>query len=84
MVGFLYYAQYKESNKTEILLASKRLVNKSLNLESAGIKLRVATFFLTNLEYSQSIEICDTFLTFPPRCKMDSYGDYIEDIIKIL
>jgi hypothetical protein len=81
MVGFLYYAQYKESNKTEILIASKRLVNKSLNLESAGIKLRVATFFLTNLEYSQSIEICDTFLTFPPRCKMDSYGDYIEDII---
>ena len=25
--------------------------------------------------------MCDTFPTFPPRYKMDSYGDYIKDII---
>jgi hypothetical protein len=31
MVGFLYYAKYKESNKTNFVLASKRLVQKSLN-----------------------------------------------------
>ena len=24
--------------------------------------------------------MCDTFLTFPPRYQMDSYGDYITDI----
>jgi hypothetical protein len=29
--------------------------------------LRAATFFLTNLEYSKSIELRDTFLNFPPR-----------------
>jgi hypothetical protein len=80
MVAFLYYAKYKESNKTEFLLASKRLVQKSLNLESSCIKLRGATFFLTNLEYSKSIEICDTFLTFPPRYQMDS--DYIVEILR--
>jgi hypothetical protein len=82
MVGFLYYAKYKESNKTEFLLASKRLVKKSLNLESSCIKLRGATFFLTNLEYSKSIEICDTFLAFPPRYQMDSDGDYMLDIFR--
>jgi hypothetical protein len=81
MVGFLYYAKYKESNKTKYLLASKRLVQKSLNLDSSCIKLRGATFFLTNMEYSQAIEICDTFLTFPPRYKMDSFVRYSEDII---
>jgi hypothetical protein len=81
MVGFLYYAKYKESNKIQFLLVSKRLVQKSLNLESSCIKLRGATFFLTNREYSQSIEICGTFLTCPPRYKMDRYGDYIEDIM---
>jgi hypothetical protein len=36
------------------------------------VKLRTATFFLTNLEYSQAIEICDTFLTFPPTHKVNS------------
>jgi hypothetical protein len=81
MVGFLYYAKYKESNKTEFVLASKRLVQKSLNLESSCIKLRSAKFFLTNLKYSKSIEICDTFLTFTPRYQMHCYGDYIVEII---
>ena len=80
MVGFLYYAKYKESNKTKFKLASKRLVEKSLNLESSCIKLRCATFFLTNMEYSQAIEICDRFLTFPPRYTMDGFIQYIEDI----
>jgi hypothetical protein len=79
MMGFLYYAKYKESNKTKFVLASKRLVQKSLNLDSSCIKLRGATFFLTNMEYSQAIEICDTFLTFPPRYTMDSFAHYSEE-----
>jgi hypothetical protein len=41
-----------------------------LNLDNSCVKLRAATFFLTNLEYSQAIKICDTFLTFPPRHKV--------------
>jgi hypothetical protein len=81
MVGFLYYAKYKESNKTKFVLASKRFVKKSLNLDRSCIKLRSATFFLTNKEYSQAIEICDTFLTFPPRYTMDSFAHNSEDII---
>jgi hypothetical protein len=81
MVDFLYYAKYKESNKTKFVLASKRLVQKSLNLDSCCIKLRGATFFLTNMEYCQAIEICDTFLTFPTRYTMDSFAHYSEDII---
>jgi hypothetical protein len=67
MLGFLYYAKYKESNKMDLLLESKRLIQKSLNLDNSCVKLRAATFFLTNLEYSQAINICDTLLTFPPR-----------------
>jgi hypothetical protein len=67
MLGFLYYAKYKESNKTEFLLTSKRLIQESLGLDNSCIKLRAATFYLTNQEYRQSIEICDTFLTFAPR-----------------
>ena len=71
MVGVLYYVKYKESNNTEFLLASKRLIEKSCNLNNSCVKLRAATFFLTYPEYSQSIEICDTFLTFPPRNKLN-------------
>ena len=67
MVGVLYYAKYKETKKAECLRTSKRLIKKSLNLENSCVHLRAATFFLANLEYSQSIEICDTFLTFPQR-----------------
>jgi hypothetical protein len=67
MLGFLYYAKYKESGKTKFLLASKRLIQKSLNLDNSYVKLRAATFFFTHLDYSQSNEICDKFLTFPPR-----------------
>jgi hypothetical protein len=67
MMGFLYYVRYKESNKTEFLLEATQLINKSLDLDNSCVKLRAATFFLTNLEYSKSIELCDTFLNFPPR-----------------
>ena len=66
MVSFLYYAKYKESQKTQFVLASKRLIQNSLDLDNSCVKLCAATFFLTLLEYSQSIEICDTFLKFPP------------------
>jgi hypothetical protein len=55
-----------------------------LNLDNSTVKLRGATFFLTNLEYSQSIEICDTFLTFPPRYEMKSYVEYTAGITKTL
>ena len=82
MVGFLYYAKYKESNIPKCLLESKRLVQKSLNLEGSCIKLRGATFFLTNLEYSQAIEMCDTFLTLPPTYKMDSDGACVRKIFR--
>jgi Xaa-Pro aminopeptidase len=61
-----------------VLLASKRLIQKSLNLDNSCVKLRTATFFLTNLEYSQSIEIDDTFLTFPTRHQLNS--EYMNDI----
>ena len=82
MVGFLYYAKCKESNKAQFLRTSKRLIQKSLDLDSSCIKLRAATFFLTHREYNKSIEICDTFLTFRPRYKIDSsYLDYVNDII---
>jgi hypothetical protein len=82
MIGFLYYVKYKESNKMVALLTSKRLIKKSLNLDSTCVKLRAATFFLTNMEYSKSIKICDTFLTCPPRQKLDSsYLEYVEDIM---
>ena len=81
MVGFLYYAKNKESNKTDCLLASKRLIQKSLNLDNYCVKLRAAILFLTNLEYSQSIEICDTFLTFPQGYKVNNgYREYFDNI----
>ena len=70
-MSFLYYAKYTESKKTKFLLVSKRLIKKSLNLDNSCVKLRAATFFLTNLEYSQSIEICDTFFSFPPRHRVE-------------
>jgi hypothetical protein len=83
MVGFLYYAKYKESNKADFLLASKRLIHKSLNLDNSCVKIRAATFLLSNMEYSESIEICDTFLTFPPTLKFGSgYTEYVKDIFK--
>jgi hypothetical protein len=72
MMSLLYYAKYKESSIIDCLLASRRLIQKSLNLDNSCVKLRAATFFLTNLEYSQAIEICDTFLTFPPTHKVNS------------
>jgi hypothetical protein len=78
MIGFLYYAKYKESNKTEYVLESKRLIHKSLNLDNTSVKLRAATFFLTNLECSQSIEICEKFLAFPP--KHNANGEYLNHI----
>ena len=78
MLGFLYYVTYKESNTSDLLLASKRLNKKSLNLDNSCVRLRAATFFLTNLEFSQSIEICDTFLIFPPRHELNS--EYINAI----
>ena len=53
IVGFLFNVKYKESNKAEFLLVSKRLIQTSLNLDSYCVKLRAATFFLTNLEYYQ-------------------------------
>jgi hypothetical protein len=82
ILGFLYYVKYKESNKTIFLLKSKRLIQNSLNLDNSSVKLRAATFFLTCLEYSQSIEICDTFLTCPTRQKLDSsYFEYVENIM---
>jgi len=55
MIGFLYYVKFKETKKADFLLASKRLIGKSLNLDNSCVKLRAATFFLTNLEYRQSI-----------------------------
>ena len=51
VVGFLYYAKYKESNKTDFFLASNRLIRKSLNLDNSCVHLCAATFFLTNREY---------------------------------
>jgi hypothetical protein len=54
-----------------------------MKVTSACNPLRAATFFLIHLEYNKSIEICDTFLTFPPRYKIKS-GDheYVDDITK--
>jgi len=82
IVGFLYYVRYKESKKTYFLLASKRLIHKSLNLDNSCVKLRAATLFFTNLEYRQSIEICDTFLIFQPRCKLINYREYANGIVR--
>jgi hypothetical protein len=48
MVGFLYYAKYKESSKAQFLPKSKRLIQKSLDLDSSCTKLRAATFFLNS------------------------------------
>ena len=45
MLGFLYYVKYKESNTSDLLLASKRLIKKSLNLDNSCVRLRAATFF---------------------------------------
>ena len=81
MVGVLYYAKYKETKKAEFLLTSKRLIKETLNFENSCVNLLEATFFLANLEYSQSIEICDTFLTFPQRQQIESsYRKYTIDI----
>jgi hypothetical protein len=67
ILGFLHYVKYKESNKTMFLLKSKRLIQNSLNLDNSSVKLRAATFFLTYLEYSQSIEFVGkiAFIMFP-------------------
>jgi hypothetical protein len=82
-MGFLYYANYKKSNNSEYLLASKRLIKTSLDLDTSCVKLRAATFFLTNLEYSKSVEMCDTFITCPPTHKMEiNYYEHIVDLIK--
>ena len=64
ILGFLHYVKYKESNKTMFLLKSKRLIQNSLNLDNSSVKLRAATFFLTYLEYSQSIEFVIHFSLF--------------------
>jgi hypothetical protein len=64
ILGFLHYVKYKESNKTMFLLKSKRLIQNSLNLDNSSVKLRAATFFLTYLEYSQSIEFVTHFSLF--------------------
>jgi hypothetical protein len=74
MIGFLYYAKYKESNKTDFLLESKRQIHKSLDLDNTSVQLHAVTFFFKNLEYSQSIEICEKLLTFPQRHKVN--GEY--------
>jgi len=76
-MGLLYYVKYKESNKADCLLKSKRLIQKSIDLDNSCVELR-ATFFLINEEYRQSITLCDTFPTFPPRHKIDSTGSYRE------
>jgi hypothetical protein len=82
MLGFLYYVKYKESSKTDCLLASKQLIQKSLNLDNSCVKLRAATFFFTNLEYRQSVEICNTVLTFPPRYRIfGNYREYVNYIV---
>jgi hypothetical protein len=90
-MSFLYYAKYTESKKTAFLFASKQLIQKSLNLDNSCVKLRAATLYLTNLEYSQSIEICDNFLTFPPRYQVQgslgverSYYIYVNDKLRLL
>jgi hypothetical protein len=82
MVGFLYYAKYKESNNKKFVHPSKQLIQKSLDLDSSCIKLRAATIFLIYLEYNQSIEICDKFLTNLPRSS--SHLEYFKDITKKL
>jgi hypothetical protein len=69
MVGFLYYVKYKESNNTKCLDASKQLIQKSLNLDNSCVKLRAATFFLTDQQYTQSIKICNTFIKCRPTHK---------------
>jgi hypothetical protein len=81
-VGFLCYAKYKELNNIALLCASKGLIQTSLNLDNSCVKLRAATFFLTNQEYSQSIEMCESFLTtFPPRNTIDiGFHEYVNDI----
>jgi hypothetical protein len=40
-MGFLFYVKYKESNKTDFLLASKRLIQKSIDPDNSCVKLRV-------------------------------------------
>jgi hypothetical protein len=81
-VGFLCYAKYKELNNIALLCASKGLIQTSLNLDNSCVKLRAATFFLTNQEYRQSIEMCESFLsTFPPRNTIDiGYNEYVDGI----
>ena len=83
MMGFSYYVKYKESNKTDVLLASKRLIQKSIDLDNSCVKIRAATFLLINEEYKHSITICDTFLTFSPRHTIDitdSFREYVHVI----
>jgi hypothetical protein len=63
------------------LKASNVKINTSLDLENTCVQLRAATFFLINMEFSESIKICDRFLTFPPRQKIDgSYREYAKAI----
>ena len=70
-VGFLFYARYKELNNIALLYASKRLIQRSLNLDNCCVILRAATFFLTNREFRQSIEMCESFFTtYLPRNKI--------------
>ena len=68
----------KNQLKTTFVHASKRLIQKPLHLDNSCVKLRTATFFLTNLAYRQSIEMCDTFFICPPRRKVN--GEYISAI----
>ena len=55
-------------------------------MDDSCIKLRAATFLLTNLEYSLSVDICDTFLTCPSRYKVNSgisgFREYIRGILR--
>ena len=74
----------QNQRKQNFLLASKRLIKQSLNLDNSCVKLRAATFFLTNLEYSQSIEVCDTFLSFPPRHRVEDTLEWKVVIIIML
>ena len=83
MMCFLFYVKYKESNKTDFLLALKRLIQTSIDLDNSCVKLRATTSILINEESRQSITICDTFLSFPPRHTIDItviYREYVHVI----
>jgi hypothetical protein len=83
LIDLLYSMLVKKNvaarNFTQVLSKFNDFLISRFDVSKATILFDSLYF---TMEYSKSIKICDTFLTCPPRQKLDSsYLEYVEDIM---